>query len=753
MPRIGLLLAASCLICPALARAETPDADSANNDSHAIIVTATKKAQAEDVQAVPLAITAFDAQALEARQLRDLQSLSHAAPGISLDQIGTFRGVANFAVRGLGVNSSIASVDPAVGTFVDGVYLGVNAGAVFELFDVDSVELLRGPQGVLFGRNTTGGAVVLNTADPKSEWGGRVRISGDGPASSGRGALNMTAQASVTGPLSDSLAFRIAAYHNTDGGYFRNRFNNSAFGKADTNAVRLGLAYDSGPLRVVAKGEYFNTTGDGAITQNHGLFSRQSFDLSLDNEGFIRARAWSGTLRADFDLGRGKLTNVFGYRRYMQRTSNDIDSTPSFLFHSGTGLDQQQWSDELRYAGRFGAVDLTLGGYLFHQDIAYTEDRTFPPGAMSFGGGRLAHDVYGLFAAADVELAPKLTLNTGLRWSREVKDAAITFIRPRPACSVLSGTCPVSGTNPSVPGETNGFADRRGWSNFAPRLGLSWKPADTALAYASWSRGFRSGGYNVRIAAPAAFLAIANAAGSPAYGVERVDSFELGLKLQTADRRGTLNLAAYQSNVDNMQREIIQAHPTAGTAQSIFNTADTRIRGAEAEARFAVTPKLQIEASLGYINARYQRIFFDISGNGSIGPEDFALEVPRAPRWTWGLGMSHELALGETAKLNTRLDFQHRSRIALTDSNVGYNDAADFLDGSLALRLPHGWSVTVYGKNLLDEVQFAFETPVGFGAGPFSDGNNRPFDPNPAVGTFAPLQKGRVVGVELGLAF
>ncbi len=717
-----------------------------------ILVTATKKAVGEDLQGVPAAINAYGAEELASRHVQDLQGLTHAAPGVSLDQIGTFRGVANFAIRGLGVNSSIVSIDPAVGVFVDGVYQGVNSGAVFDLFDVGSIELLRGPQGVLFGRNTTGGAVLVNTADPEDAWSGSLRGSFDGPVDGGRGVGAMSIRGTINAPLGENTAFRLAAMHVSDGGYFRNLANGGALGKAETYALRGGLSHGTGALRIVAKGEYFSNSGDGAVTQNHGLYSRESFDLGLDNEGFIRARSWSGTLRADYDLGHGTLTNIAGWRRYMQRTNNDIDSTPSFLFHSGTGLNQQQWSDELRYAGSFGGLDLTAGGYIFHQSLRYTEDRTIPPGAMQFGGGRLGHNVYGLFASADVPLTATVKLGAGLRWSRDVKDAALTFIRVRPACSVISGTCPVTGER--VAGEPNGLTDRRSWSNWAPKVSLNWTPDDQTLAYLSWSRAFRSGGYNVRIATPASFLAIAAAAGSPAFGLEKVDSFEAGLKWQLANKRATVNLAAYQSNVANMQREIIQASASAGTAQSIYNTADTRIRGFEAEVRYALTPRLSLGAQLAHIDARYQWVLFDISGNGSIGTEDYALEVPRAPRWSWGFGLKHDLPLGATSSLSTRLDFQHRSRLALTDSNVGWNRAGDFLDGSLTWRAPlKGVTLSLYGRNLLEQVQFAFETPVGFGAGPFSDGNNRAFDPSPAVGTFAPLSKGRVVGVELGVAF
>ncbi len=760
--RASLLLAGASLMTglmfamPALAQTSDQSETAIDQINAPIVVTATKKVDAENIQGVPLAITAFNANTLEALKVRDIQSLSYSSPGVSLDQVGTARGTANFSIRGLGINSSIPSIDPTVGTFVDGVYLGINSGVVFDLFDLASVEILRGPQGILFGRNTTGGAVLVNTGDPTPEWHVKLRGSGDGPVDSGRGGANMTLQGVVSGPISDAVAIKLGVYHNSDGGYFKNLFNNADFGKAETTILRGGVSVKLGALKLVGKGEYFDSHGDGAIAQNHGLFARDSFKLSLDNPGYYRARAHFATLRADYDLGQGKITNIFGYRYYRQATDNDIDSTPSFLFHSVTGLKQHQISDELRYAGTFGPVQLTTGGYYFHQNVAYSEDRKIPPSSplTFYGGGRQAHTVTGLFAAADITILPALTLNTGLRWSNEVKDAQVTYVRPRVACSVIAGTCPFTGKNSLIPAENNGFANRRSWSSFAPKLGLTYLVGPEALAYASWTRGFRSGGYNFRITAPVAFEAIANAQGSPAFDQEKVDTYELGLKLQTADRRGTLNLAAYRTQVKNMQREINVSSPGAGVAQSIYNTADARIQGGEAEARFAVSPHLLLTGNVGYIDAHYTRVFLDISGDGVVNATDLALALPRVPKWTWGLGVVHQLNLGGVSNIVTRVNFQHRDSYAYTDSNFGYVDGSNELEANLTWNLPvKGFSLSIYGKNLLDQVQFGGDTQIPFGTGAFSDGNNRPFDPRPAAGTFSPLAKGRVVGAEVAIAF
>lgn len=748
----GASLLASAIATPAFAQEEEGSAiDALTAD---IVVTATKKKDVENVQAVPLAITAFSQGSLEAIKVRDLQSLSYSTPNVSLDQVGTSRGTANFSIRGLGVNSSIPSIDPTVGTFVDGVYMGVNNGLVFDTFDLDSVEILRGPQGILFGRNTTGGAVLLNSSNPTKDWRFKLRGGFDGPVDAGRGALNMTVQGVLSGPISDTVGIKLAAYHNSDGGYFKNLYNGGDFGKAETTILRGGLAYQSGPLKLSLKGEYFDSKGDGAAAQNHGIHSRDGFELALDNEGGYKARAYFGVARADYEIGDGAITSIFGYRKYDGSTNNDIDSTARFLFHSKTRLKQEQWSEELRYNGRFGALDLTVGGYVFHQDVGYDEDRNLPLSSplTFYGGGRQNHNVYGLFAAADYDLTEQLTLNTGIRWSKEDKDAAVTYIRPRVACSVIDRTCPTTGNNSLIPAEHNGFTDGRTWESWTPKLGLTFKLDNDALAYANWTRAYRSGGYNFRITAPAAFEAIALANGSPAFDAEKVDSYEVGFKFQTADRKGTLNIAGYHTKIGNMQREINQSSGATGVAQSIFNTADARIWGGEIEARYAVLPNLILSGNVGYIDAKYTDILYDISGNGTIGAEDFALALPRVPKWTWGFGVIHELDLGDNAGgLVTRVNFQHRDRYAYTDNNFGWVDKSDNLDANITWKTPvKGLSFSIYGKNLLDQVQFGGDTQIPFG-GALSDGTNVPFDPRPAAGTFSPLTKGRVVGMEVSI--
>lgn len=714
-----------------------------------IIVTA--KEPAVDPIAYPGGVTAIGAAELEARQLQDISTLSYAAPNVSLDAIGTFKGVANFSIRGLGINSSIPSIDPAVGLFVDGVYQGINAGTVFDMLDIEQVDVLRGPQGVAFGRNTTGGAVLVRTADPSFEWEGHARIGYEAPVDEGRGTGMLTASGVVSGPLSDIVAVRLGALHSDDGGYFTNLYDGKDFGAAKTTILRGGIALRASErLSLTVKGEWADSKGDGATTHNNGQHPRDSFELSVNERGFYRSEGGSVTARAVYELDRGSLTNIFGWRQYDLVTRNDIDSSPQTLFHSDTATSHEQWSNELYYAAEYGRLTTTIGGYVFHQRIGYDEIRALA--SYQYGGGRQEHDVLGVYAQGDYAIDDAWTLTAGLRWSREEKSAAITYVRPRTACSAIDATCPVTGEN--VPGENNGFTDKRAWDGLSPRVALTFKPSEDSALYASWTRGFRSGGYNLRITQPIAFEEIAEDLGSPAFDQERVDSFELGSKWQSPDRRARINAALFWMEIDGLQREVNVPSLSSGLAQSVYNTADARILGGEIDASVEAAPGFTLTGNVGYTDAEYRRVFFDLNSDNVIDAADLALDLPRAPKWTWGGSAHYQAGLGSFGSLVASVYFQHRARYAYTDNNWGFNSASDRLDASLALKMAEdAVTVTVFGRNLLDEVQFGGDTQLPFAGGPYSDGNNRPFDPRPAAGTFSPVNKGRVLGVSVAADF
>ncbi len=714
-------LAALCGGCALMAFSATAMAQTAAPQEQAedgsvfgdIVVTATKRAEAQNVQQVPFAVTAFGARQLADQHVRTLDSLSYSAPNVQLDDVGTSPGFANFSIRGLGINSSIPSIDPTVGVFVDGVYMGISAGILFDTFDLEGVEVLRGPQGLLFGRNVTGGAVVVRTSTPGNELSVNARVAVET-------GLNKIASAVVSGPIvTDKLAAKIAVYYNDDDGWFYNKFNgNNDFGAARTMIIRSALRFTpTETLDIVGRYEHGRIRGDGAVVSNFGLFPRESFGISVDEEGVTRNNWDQASLEANLDtaFGDGKITNLVAYRAYDGFVTSDIDSSPSYAFHADTLTRQHQWSNELRYAGTFGRFDVTTGLYFFQQKIDYVELRRLARGALRIsGGGVQRQKTLGAFFSTDWHATDTITLNAGLRYSYERKKVRVA--------NLIGNLC-----DPFVlKGCTNyGFRDSKSWSDPTFRLGVQWQPDSETQLYGFFARGFRSGGYNFRNG---------NASVAPGpFDAEKQNSFEVGLK-RDFGRTLRLNLAAFHNTVLGMQREIITPVLPIGTTQVIRNSADLRLQGVEAEATLRPFKHLTLNGQFGYTNAKYKKIFFDLTADGVINARDFALKPPRLSPWTYGASATFDHDLPNGGEFTARVSYAHRDASWSNDANTGQLSSANMIDLTAAYETPDGrWKFSIYGNNLFDDQTEGNVSPLPFFAG----------------STFSSINKGRVLGAEV----
>ena len=431
----------------------------------------------------------------------------------------------------------------------------------------------------------------------------------------------------------------------------------------------------------------------------------------------------------------------------------------------------EQFSNELRYAGLFfDRLFLTTGFYYFTNEIAYHESRDLAFGTVrQHGGGDYDVETFGLFMNGDYDLTDKLTLNAGLRWTHEEKEAAITNLTRNTnaaPCHIVDGPdCPIH------------FEDDESWSNLSPKIGLTYRFDDDTLVYAHWTRGFRSGGYNLRDTyynlrreLPPANIAGLQALGlqviddldARAFDEERIDNFEIGLK-KTFGTRARVNAAFFYNFIDDMQRELVfpqelpnQTHPdgliifnenrrpigvrTQGNVvQVIRNTADAELWGFEVESSFALTPSLVLLGSAGYVDTEYDKVKFDLNRDGEVNGRDEDLDPPRAPRWTYSFGLLHTLRLGHRHRLASRINYAYRDKWYDSDDNLGFNRQQKILDAGLDLYVNDGqWIIGLYGKNLLDVARFGGDTqlPASLGAG-----------------TFSPLAKGRTFGLELTYNF
>ncbi len=240
--------------------------------------------------------------------------------------------------------------------------------------------------------------------------------------------------------------------------------------------------------------------------------------------------------------------------------------------------------------------------------------------------------------------------------------------------------------------------------------------------------------------------------GDLGFDEEEVDSYELGFKAQSDDGRIQVNGATFITKIANMQREVNTAG-NAGVVQNIINTADGSIFGIEVDGRLAFTDSLLGTFNVGMMDAKYDEVFFDLTGDGVIDSTDLNLDLPRVPELTWGFGIIKDFDLGSNGAIVATANFQHRDKIAYTDSNFGWVQPADMVDVDFTWETPFdGLSASIYGKNLLDEVQVGNDTQLPF-PGPLSTGVNLPYQDSPAGGTFSPLKKGRLVGVELTYSY
>jgi iron complex outermembrane receptor protein len=710
-----------------------------------IVVTATKR---DDVlaQDVPGALTTFSAEALEALNFDDISSLTYTMPNVQLEDIGTAPGVANFGIRGLGINSSIPSVDPTVGVFVDGMYYGINAGIVVDTFDLEAIEVLRGPQGTLYGRNVTGGAVLLRTTTPDDTFSVNAGASYEtGP--------EWTADVTVSGPLAPGvLSGKIAIYHQEDDGWFENDFDGSQFGASQLDIYRAALRLTpSENVDMILRLEQGYGESDGPASQNHGAGQdeRGSFDFSINNRGYAIGD-WEQAIfevNVDVGFGDGTITNIAGWRDYEGYSSGDIDATGGNGFHSRAVNLQEQWSNELRYAGTFGAFDLTAGLYWFEQTLFYIEERSIAGGAVfRVGGGDGTFSTEAAFANLDWHLNDELTLSLGARYTQEEKEAQVSRIRG--TTNNLDGAVIVPGEfqqGGNIDTQTLVFSDSPfdlKWHDLSPRLGIQWEPNPDTNIYAFFAQGFRAGGVNFR-------TTTLGSGGGPLSGAPRAfdpeeqDSYEIGWKQDFMDGRGRLNVAVFHNVIDNMQRETNVPDP-AGVQQVIVNAGEATIQGAELEARWALTDNFLVSVQVGYTDGEYNEVTADLDNNGVVNGGDLDQLIPRLAEWTYGATAIYDLEIFGGV-LSSRLSYNHRDESVYNDTNTGFLADADIYDANFSFS-PEGadWSIAVYGDNLTDEATWGGDTVLpdsplfgGDGVG----GNAPP--------TFSPLNEGRVIGIEL----
>jgi iron complex outermembrane receptor protein len=610
------------------------------------------------------------------------------------------------------------------------MYLGLNAGVVLDIFDLEGIEVLRGPQGILFGRNVTGGAVLMRTTRPGDELSINSRVAYESGA-------NLYLSSVISGPLSDRVGGKLAVYYNDDGGWFDNLATGQSHGKADTKMYRGALHFDiTDDIDLIVRGEHADSKGDGPASQNDGFYRSDSFDFAINDTGFYDT-TWDqaiAELTWDVGPGDGQIVNILGWREYESLTEGDIDASALSFFHAPASTNQNQMSNELRYTASIGESYLTAGLYYFRQDIAYVEQRnllgSIPPAAVTLiGGGEQEQDTLAFFANLDFAVTDDITFNLGSRYTEEEKNARIATILPGNNCTVGRGCV------------AYGFREKRSWSSLSPKIGVQVTPSEYTQIYAFWTKGFRSGGYNLRHTAPLI--------PSESFDQEEQSSYEVGLKRDIAGGRVRINAAAYLNKMTNLQREINLSDPAVGVIQLIRNTADATITGFDLEASAVLSENLFLRGSFGYVDGSYDTVRFNLDGSpdGLVTDADKQLDIPRLAPKSYGAELIYTRDVG-FGTFTAQGAGYHRDSAAYTDNNRGQLRAADIFDASLGLTfMEERMKVSVFGKNLKNESTIGGDTqlPAIFPGGPAS------LIPSAAGtgATFSPLNKGRIYGIEV----
>jgi len=787
---------------PALAQEQGATADAGGIAE--IVVTAQKRA--ENVQDVPIAISAFTSDALQERAVASVAALSNIAPNVTLDAGTPFSGssaVLSAFIRGIGANDFAFNIDPGVGVYLDGVYLARSVGANQDLGDVERIEVLKGPQGTLFGRNTIGGAISIVTHDPGDEF----RFKAD--VTTGSFSL-LQARGTADIPLMDGLSSSVSFSIRNRRGYLRRiqypgsgdfnvepitAYKAAGYGNIGTGreggddnwSTRAKLVYDKGgPVRLVLSGDYskihqaqiankliktfpyvfagtYNCAimgetegcGDGppsvayaaGIGGLHTLTDLQAlFGVNVDGDptndrlpyddrfvtddidtsyangnNFSNMRTYGVSGTATFDLNDDiQLKSITAYRELHWVSAMDLDGSPLNFLHTSFEMNQWQFSQEFQLLG--SALDkrlnYVLGAYYFKEAGNLHDYVTFAQGLLQVDGPNdLETENYAVFGQVDFRPVEQFGITIGGRYTHENKafegaqgDAnglnykiAQQFGNP-PECASLdpiSDACRIALGFP-VAGQPLRYyvagMQHKKFNNFSPKIGVQYHPNDDVMLYASWSKGYKTGGWTTRLSNPLDF--------APGFDEEKATTWELGAKSTLLDRRLQLNGALFQTDYKGIQLNFQQ-----GVSPVIQNAGDARIRGFEVEVVAAPVDGFTINGSIGYLDAKYTRV----DAGAQVAPAagefgDYGVvpgaTLPKTPKWKFNISPRFEVPLGNGGKIIALADYTHTS--PLKNDTEGYfllmRGATDIVNASLTYREPNGqWDLTVGGTNLTDE--------------------------------------------------
>jgi len=672
-----------------------------------VLVTATKTG-ATDLQNTPITITAISGGSLHSSNISNLKDLVLLAPGISVSQN---TGWGQLYIRGIGTNNVFIGGDPSSTIHLDGVYLGRAVSVFSEFLDLERVEVLRGPQGTLYGRNSTGGTVNLITNKPTDSFFLESTVSADSEN-------RRRASVAVSGPLIESvLSARLALLNDTSDGAVDNislTAADSTLGAKDRQSARIALRYrPHEQLSIDVSADYFerdetpplyHPTGlsqQGAVPTIPNAPSRDFFKLDIPAHPVLpdgpqwseRTQGVGTTINWKLN-GEATVTTISSYRRFESALSIDADYTSINAFVSNFYDDQHQFSQELRVSLNRDQLSLVTGVFYFTENHATKTRIDLLAAAAGAGFQELAaltsstvetHS-FGLFADSTVELNEKWDLLVGIRYSDEEKDyVGVGFGlkdgAPHPPFEFDSKT-------DFSPSDTN-----ESWDNLSFKLGTAVRVNDNMLAYSTLSTGFKSGGYGVTTAT------------KDSYDEEQVLALEVGAKVYLPDAYTSVNTSVFYYDYSDLQiSEFVVVEPGEAPRGKISNASDATVYGFELELATMITGALSFNGSLAYLSTEYDSYHLqrcdvcdleNVSGNA----------LNSAPEWAVSLAASYRQPLPEGSLLYN-LDGRWQDEVYFSPFNDKVMSQSDYaLINAHVSYTPtsEDWSVQLYGTNLTDK--------------------------------------------------
>tara|TARA_R110000824_G_scaffold23243_1_gene83629 strand:+ start:1161 stop:3458 length:2298 start_codon:yes stop_codon:yes gene_type:complete len=717
------------LLSAPLQAQEQIDGNSASTyDDGVIIVTAQRREQ--QLLDVPISVSAVNNASLERAQVRTVSDIATIIPNIQINQtIGNSFGPL-ITIRGLSpsADTSLARDQP-VGLYLDGVPIAKSTGAAFDTVDLERVEVLRGPQGTLYGKNTIGGAVNLITQKPTGEFGGQLL---GGAGSFGhfyeRLTLNLPEVAGFSVKLGVSAKQRE--------GYYRNTARSTDFGEEELVAARADVLWQpSDNFSALYSYDISDSRGTPAMLAPAELgvipFANALIEpfiqtgrprgIAADSAILSNYRVNGHALTMELDLGGVTLKSISARRTMATRSASDFDGTPIDLLRIILNNDYEQYSQELQAIGDMGDFTYTAGLFYLENDYDVFNPRwNFQFGGDAFdsnvrSGGSKTYAAYGQLSWTPSSLDDRLTLSLGGRYTRESKYARARiisnsnyridpsnansgiFVRNSDGSPVTISGQPAAGARPGaggigpedlIPLEQDGV-----WKKFNPEFNALFKITSDFSIYGRYATGFKSGGIND--SAPS------NAAFENAFDPENLTSFELGAKLSAFDSRLNLNVAGYHSIYKDFQAGVFVP---ALVVTNIINAGEAQFTGFEVEGSARIADSLSFTFGAGYVNARYTDF---VLPDGTDVTDIYT--VPLVPKWNYQVGAIHKADVG-IGTLESSLNWSWRSRQdgTINRDPLSYQKPYGLLDGRIALRdieLGKGASLEIaaWGKNLTDK--------------------------------------------------